>query len=210
MGWEALLRPVGPEPVAVYWRRRLATLSAVILAIVFLAWACGGSSSPKKTGSTSPSTPHGSRGPSASSSPSRAPSSSTPACAASDLAVSADMTASSYPSGAPPQFEVTVVDNGGSPCTLDLGPSGVVVTVTSGQVRNWSNADCGPKTSDLVVLSPGSSKKTTVSWDRHRSDPECKSTVTSVLAAPGTYVAAVTVLGKTAAFPAGGNVFTLK
>jgi hypothetical protein len=209
MGWEALLRPVGPLPVLVYWWRRAVALSALILFIVLFAWACGGSSTKKPPARTTGGGPQATRSATPSHSASAAPTGSTPACAGADLAVSADMTASTYPGGAPPQVEVTVVDNGSAACTLDLGANAVVVTVTSGQVRNWSNADCGTKTPNLVVLSPGTSKKTTIAWDRHRSDPECKSTVTSLLASPGTYVAAVTVLGKTAAFPSGGNVFTL-
>jgi hypothetical protein len=120
------------------------------------------------------------------------------------------MSASSYPSGAPPIVDVTVVDNGGSACTLDLSAKAVVVTVTSGPARIWSNADCGTPSPNVVVLQPGASQKTTVSWDRHRSDAQCTSSTSALLGEPGTYVAAVTVLGKAAAFSPGGSVFTLR
>lgn len=210
MGWEVLLRPVGPEPVAVYWRRRLASISAVIIVIVLLSYSCGGG---KKAGGGAPTHPSSSVRPSAgasSSSHASTPSGSTPACAGTDLAVTADMTASSYPAGAPPEIDVTVVDNGGAACTLDLGPAGVVAVITSGPARVWSNADCGTKTANVVVLQPGVSKQASVSWNRFRSDPECKANVLATKGDAGTYVvSSVTVAGKAAAFPTGGNVFTL-
>ncbi|HVU74699.1 MAG TPA: hypothetical protein VHE83_17180 [Mycobacteriales bacterium] len=215
MGWDVLLRPVGPEPAAVYWRRRFAAISAVILVIVLFAYACGGGGGkhgPSGTGSHG--SPSSSVSPSAAHATSRASTGSTgstPACAPSDLTVSADMSASSYPDGAPPVIDVTVVDSGSAACTLDLGPAGIVAVITSGPARVWSNADCGTKTPDVVVLQPNQSKQTTITWNRFRSDPECKANVLATKADAGTYVVtSVTVLGKVAAFPNGGNVFLLK
>jgi hypothetical protein len=215
MRWEALLRPVGPEPPSVYWWRRGGVLAAVFVFVLLIAYACSGSSpAPKKgsparasssSGASSSTTPSASSGASASTV-------SAGACDPAHLLISAAMSVRSYAVGASPTIDLAVGTNGTTPCSADLQPAVLTVLITSGPARIWSNADCAHPAPQPVVLRPGVAHNVSIVWDRTRSQPQCPSAVTSLRAQPGTYVASVTFSGKTIdnAFAAGGSVFSLR
>ncbi|MFL6139883.1 MAG: DUF4232 domain-containing protein [Frankiaceae bacterium] len=215
----ALLRPVGPLPVATYWRRRLVLLGAVVVLAVLLGSLTGGGGG-RAGASTSGSTAHRSAaarptapahraatrpapgaGVTASDAPVRLP---IRACTARQvrLAVSTDHTA--YPAGAEPRFVLAVTGAGTGPCTLDVGPGSRSFLVRSGADRIWSSADCAAAAHRVVTLRPHQRVAYSIAWSRHRSAPGCPSTAT-VAALPGTY----RVIAKVGRFSSGQSVFTL-
>jgi hypothetical protein len=95
-----------------------------------------------------------------------------------------------YPTGARPNFVLTLVNTGPVMCTADVGPRTMEIRITSGRDRVWSTADCvsGPGV-EVQRLERGVPYVRTLDWDRRRSAADCAAKRAEAL--PGTYVALV-------------------
>jgi cytoskeletal protein RodZ len=128
-----------------------------------------GSSTPSaaSTPSATPSaTPSGKPASTPSSTPAAAP------CHEGDIAVEALTDKESYASGQNPLLSIKLTNNGATACTLNVGTSSQVFTITSGSDTWWRSTDCQTEPSDMIVsLAAGQSVKSAVplTWDRTRS-----------------------------------------
>ncbi|WP_311258452.1 hypothetical protein [Microbacterium sp. WCS2018Hpa-9] len=176
---------------AVYRRRRLVTLVAVILlvAVVGVAvwllvarpWANAAEATPSPSASASESS---SPDPTAGESPaaeSPAPESSaeeTPgivACEAKDVEVAAVTDADTYDPGVMPQLSISLTNRGSTDCAIDVGSTTQRLTVSSGSDVWWTSTDCQENPSSMVAtLTAGATvtSKVPVVWDRTRSSVE--------------------------------------
>jgi hypothetical protein len=71
-----------------------------------------------------------------------------------------------------PQFSITLTNQGSTDCSLNVGTSAQVFTVTSGSDTWWRSTDCQSEPSDMVVtLTAGQTvtSATPLTWDRTRS-----------------------------------------
>jgi hypothetical protein len=184
------LQPLGPLPASTYWRRRVLLLAGLLLLVLVLAKACGGSAG-KETLSAPGSSPSPSVGTSAQPSPSAtaSPKSPSPAplqtCRDTVLQVSAESDAESYPTGGAPRFRLTVRNVGSVSCRRALGPDAVELRVFSGEDRIWSSDDCNEaKGQGVLTLKPGEAQALTVRWPGKRTKPGCD---VGEGAQPGTY-----------------------
>jgi hypothetical protein len=82
---------------------------------------------------------------------------------------------------------VTVTNTGQAPCVV-VFDSRFVLRVVSGSDEIWSTADCAAwGATGSQTVQPGATASWKTSWDRHRSQKECKVVPTTLKA--GTYVA---------------------
>ncbi len=94
------------------------------------------------------------------------------ACTAGDVTVDAVTDQSTYPSGQNPQLSIRLTNHGTADCTMNVGTTTQVLTVTSGSDTWWRSTDCQTEPSDMIVLiSAGQtvSSAAPVEWDRTRS-----------------------------------------
>lgn len=174
---------------AVYRRRRLVVFGTLILLLAAIglgAWlmiaqpwagaSTGGSPSSSPT-STAPASPSTSSSPSTSPSPSPS-TEQTPAivaCAAKDVEVEAVTDSDSYASGALPKLSISLTNTSTTDCTIDVGSTTQVFTVSSGTDVWWRSTDCQENPSSMIVtLTAGTTvtSKEPVVWDRTRSSVE--------------------------------------
>lgn len=93
-------------------------------------------------------------------------------CVASDILVEAVTDAETYAAGQYPQLSIRLTNEGDASCTLNVGTTTQVFTVTSGSDVWWRSTDCQTEPSDMVVtLAAGQSvaSATPLVWDRTRS-----------------------------------------
>lgn len=171
---------------AVYRRRRivvfglLIVLTLALVAGVWLAiaqpWSDAGarpspppSQAPSRDATEPAATPPGSPSPE----PTIQENASAVPCQAGDVAVEAVTDADTYPAGALPQLSISLENSGATDCTIDVGSSTQVFTVSSGSDTWWRSTDCQESPSSMVVtLAAGQTvtSATPVQWDRTRSD----------------------------------------
>ena len=111
-------------------------------------------------------------GATAPSSPSPAPSGTAKPCATDDLEVKAVTDKTSYASGQEPKLSIELTNTGSSACTLNVGTSAQVFTITSGSDTWWTSTDCQTQPSDMVVVLQAKQKVSSsqpIRWDRTRS-----------------------------------------
>lgn len=181
----SVVRPVGDQPPAVYWRRRLLIAGVLLVVAFFLFRACSGddavpvaepSPSPTTTAavSTSPS-PSASAKPTASPSPKPA-ASAVASCDPADLRVTATVADEQYPVGGPVPIRFVVKTSTDSECLRDVGAAANTVTVTSEGRRIWSSDDCTPGGDpDVRRISASKPFAVTVTWQGDVSRPGCES-----------------------------------
>ncbi len=101
--------------------------------------------------------------------------SSTPAaepCLPRDVKVEAVTDQETYASGQNPQLSIRLTNDGTTDCTLNVGTSAQVFTITSGSDTWWRSTDCQSEPSDMVVLLTAGqtvSSAAPLVWDRTRS-----------------------------------------
>lgn len=84
--------------------------------------------------------------------------------------------------GKPTTFDITIENTSEGACSLDIGKSSLVVTVTSGDDTVWKSDHCVVDApSNLYVFGPGVSSTISVGWNGQRSTADCQ----SGLAVPG-------------------------
>lgn len=171
---------------AVYRRRRLALLCLAILVVALIgvsAWLL--IAKPWVNTTKDPATPAPTSSETAASSaqptdsPSAAPTGEeTPgivACEAKNVAIEAVTDAETYAAGVLPQLSIRLTNTGSTDCTIDVGSSTQVFTVSSGDDIWWRSTDCQQNSSSMIAtLAAGATveSKTPVTWDRTRSAVE--------------------------------------
>lgn len=172
------------QSAAVYRRRRIVLLSAfiVFLAVIGVSiWLLIARPWSAVTEAPETQQPTASPAPTASSSegPSPEPTADeTPgvvACEAADVRVEALTDADTYQAGVLPQLSIRLTNTGASDCTIDVGSSTQVFTVSSGDDVWWRSTDCQQNPSSMIAtLAAGATveSKTPVAWDRTRSSVE--------------------------------------
>lgn len=171
---------------AVYRRRRLAALLGLILVLAIIGtavwllvarpWAATGGEDPGPAPTSSATgTPTPSGSPSPSPSPSADATPAVVACEAKDVEVKAVTDAESYAAGVSPKLSISLTNKGDQDCTIDVGSSMQVFTVSSGSDVWWRSTDCQENPSSMIAtLTAGSTvvSKEPVVWDRTRSSVE--------------------------------------
>src|SRR5882757_9289352 len=128
-----MLRPIGSLSPAVYWRRRLLFVGAVLLTVltVYVVFVSGDDKKKPAGAQTSGPTP--------------AKRTSTPAavpCVPSVLSIAAQTQAKRYQVGQQPELEIQVTNTGQAPCVANLSDSQIELLVYNGESRVWGSHDC--------------------------------------------------------------------
>ncbi|UCR88521.1 hypothetical protein [Mycetocola spongiae] len=158
-------------PKKVYARRRLTVLLvlvAVVAVIALLIWQPG-SRSDKPNAKTDPLPVTSS----ATASPGAEAKNAEPACDPSAVVVSAITDKSSYAAGENPKLKLSITNTGNADCSLNVGTSKQVFTISSGSETYWRSTDCQTQPSDQTsVLKSGETVESSAAldWDRTRSD----------------------------------------
>lgn len=176
-----------PRPsAAVYRRRRLVVVIGLILLVAAIGigiwlliakpWAAA-DASPKPTSSSSetPTTTPTTDAESPSPSPSSEQTPAIVACEAKDVEVSAVTDAATYAAGVLPKLSISLTNKGTKDCTLDVGSTTQVFTISSGADVWWRSTDCQENPSSMIAtLTAGTTvtSKDPVTWDRTRSSVE--------------------------------------
>ncbi|MFO7252491.1 MAG: hypothetical protein DIU60_017240 [Actinomycetes bacterium] len=187
-----------PDP-DVYWRRRVSVLTALLIVVAAVVWACtrmsddaadagpGSAAAGPSAHTASPAAGAPSAGPSPA--PQGERRSGDARCSEEDVVVHLEGLQEVYPPGVRPRFVVMLVNTGDEPCVLDVGPRALDLRITSGSDRVWSSADCvgGDGATKLHRLERGVPFVRSISWNRHRSGKDCSAAHPEAKA--GTYVA---------------------
>jgi hypothetical protein len=199
---DGLREPAGNLPPEVYLRRRIvAGLGFVLVLVVlyFLVSSPGGSKDDKGSPATGATTA-ASDAPTVSPGATAAPDvDAARACTAADGLLTVTPTPFKVTGGALPTFNVSIKQQGSSPCLLDTTADGTNFMVWSGGESNrdiyFDTAYCETDTtitSRQMVLQPGVEESLALTWNRNRVGEGC--TLGSA-AAPGFYWAKLTVQG---------------
>jgi hypothetical protein len=187
------LHPIGPLPAAVYWRRRLVLLAALLAALFVLRACVGGGDAPRTTGAGPTPTVTRSAATKPSPTPSRSLVRTGPVtCTDAMLQLTVTSDAKTYPVGSSPRFVLRVANTSDRSCRRDLGGKPLELRVYSGEDRIWSSDDCGDTTTSSVqTIGAHSYLETTMTWPGTRSRPGC--TGDKPKAQPGTYYVRLSV-----------------
>lgn len=218
-----MFHPVGSQPPAVYWRRRLVLFAAVVILLVLFvmtikALASDGSkpaahtTPPRPTGSApAPDTSRtssttSSTAASVSTTHAAATTSTTPAasttstvapaaCAPDQLSIAAEPGKAVWNVGDQPALALQVTNSGPAPCVQDVSDSQIELRVYNGASRVWGSHDCQvePGTVKRTLL-PGAPAGFTVTWSGMSSRPNCAGTRQRV--GPGTYTLYASLAGR--------------
>ncbi len=93
-------------------------------------------------------------------------------CVARDILVEALSDADTYAGGQNPQLSIRLTNQGDADCTLNVGTTTQMFTVSSGSDVWWRSTDCQTEPSDMIAtIAAGQtvSSATPVVWDRTRS-----------------------------------------
>lgn len=203
--------PVGSQSSRVYWRRRALVISVLLLVVIVIALFAahaGAGSSAAPVASSTPSTPvaaapaatptvaapvsgaSGTATPAPTSTAGAGSASSGSTCAASDITLKPIVDKSSYTSLEQPKVSMSITNTSSSACTIDLGSSQQILTITSGSETYWSSKDCQVNgTHQDVKMTAGQTLTTpAITWDRTRSSTTtCSTTRSSVPAGGASY-----------------------
>jgi hypothetical protein len=202
--------PVGSQPSRVYWRRRAVVIGALVLVLVVIVLiavrpGAGSEASPAPTPTTSSpvaaDAPHSSADATPAATPTATPtpvatSTANGTCTASQITLKPVTDRTTYTSLQQPQISMSITNNSATTCTMDLGSSQQVLTITSGPETYWTSKDCQVNgTHQNVKLTAGQTLTTpAIAWDRTRSSTStCDSTRTSVPAGGASYHLSVSV-----------------
>src|SRR4051794_17097091 len=128
--------PAGPQPSSVYWRRRIVVLLgliALIAVIVLIVVRPGAEAAPAAPATPTPTASAPAPEPSAvPSTPPAAADGAVAPCAPGQVQVTAVVDKETYAEGEKPQLSWTISNVGAAPCSLDVGKTAQVFTITSG------------------------------------------------------------------------------
>ena len=154
----------------------VAAIGIGVWLLIAKPWAAA-DASPKPTSSSSetPTSPPTTDGESPSPSPSAEQTPAIVACEAKDVEVSAVTDAETYAAGVLPKLSISLTNKGTKDCTLDVGSTTQVFTISSGADVWWRSTDCQENPSSMIAtLTAGTTvtSKDPVTWDRTRSSVE--------------------------------------
>jgi hypothetical protein len=179
--------PVGPQPAAVYWRRRLVVLLglvAVVVIIVLIVVRPGTENAGQQTPSPQPTA------------------SNTPvvvdeggACNPAVIQIEPVTDQSSYGADEEPQLSMSITNTGSVACVFEIPVDGQVFSIVSGSDPIWTSTDCLTTEATEVMLEPNTPLGSApFGWDRTRSSPDtCDSSLPEVIAGGATYRLSVAV-----------------
>jgi hypothetical protein len=177
---------MSPRPsAAVYRRRRLVALVALVLVVAVIAagvWALiarpwESTPAPQESQTSEPAASD-SAAPTDQPTEGQTPTpteSETPgiaACQAADIQVDAVTDADSYAADQMPELAISLTNNGAADCTINVGTSTQQFVITSGDDVWWRSTDCQENPSDMIVtLAAGQTVPSSapLTWDRTRS-----------------------------------------
>lgn len=206
-------RPRRPSK-AVYRRRRLVVLLGflAIVAVIALVIFRPGSSSGQEEEPAASGTPSASAStpaspteapPGVTPSPSASAQEGDPECTAETVTVEAHTDKSTYQAGESPKLSLSLTNTGDVACTIDVGTSQQVFTVTSGQDTYWTSTDCQVEpTNAIMLLEPQKTitSNPAITWDRTRSAADtCDDERPGVPAGGASYHLSTSVAGIVAA-----------
>ncbi|PRA80340.1 hypothetical protein [Microbacterium sp. MYb66] len=171
---------------AVYRRRRLVVIVLLVLFVAAIGiavwlliarpWAAAETATPPPaTSSATPTTAPTAGTESPSPDPSAEATPAIVACEAKDIEVSAVTDAETYAAGVLPKLSISLTNKGTEDCTIDVGSTTQVFTVSSGADVWWRSTDCQENPSSMIAtLTAGTTvtSKDPVTWDRTRSSVE--------------------------------------
>ncbi|WP_426170650.1 hypothetical protein [Microbacterium sp. DWRC1-3] len=173
---------------AVYRRRRLAVIGGLVLAVAAIGigswlliarpWTAADTASPAPATpsmSPSPSADPSAGGESPAPEPSAAQTPAIVACEAADIEVTAVTDSDTYAAGVLPKLSISLTNKGAKDCTIDVGSTTQVFTISSGADVWWRSTDCQENPSSMIAtLTAGTTvtSKDPVTWDRTRSSVE--------------------------------------
>ncbi|MDR0594283.1 MAG: hypothetical protein LBG60_13755 [Bifidobacteriaceae bacterium] len=179
-----LIHPVGPEPAAVYWRRRAGVLVGVLVVVIVLvmiikALASGDSDKPPAPKSSPPAS-----SPSASASADQAAAA---ACTAKDLTgaklapdgsdILLTKSQDSYAEGQTVIFSAKVKNTSDKDCSLHNNARNIVLHVVSNEDRIFDSADCAADTpadsGEVITIKADQTADIPIAWDPVRSQQGC-------------------------------------
>ncbi|MBC7519106.1 MAG: hypothetical protein H7248_09570 [Microbacteriaceae bacterium] len=194
----SIRNPVGPQSSKVYWRRRLlAMIVLVVLLIVVISVFAQlrGSKGDAKGGvagaSANPSPAASVPAPA----PTVAPVAGAP-CVPNAVKLDPVTDKVSYAAGENPKLSFTITNLGTLSCTLNVGTTQQVFTITSGSDVYWSSKDCqtGAVDAPLLIQPNVPQTSTPIAWARERSSVStCKDSRAAVPAKGATYNLNVTL-----------------
>jgi hypothetical protein len=158
--------PVGPQPPAVYWKRRaivLIGLVAVIVIILLIVFRPqGGTPTPTNTSTTPPATS------------STEEDAEVAACTPDQVSLEAITDKGGYNAGEDVMVSMTITNIGAAACTINAGTDAQEYIIASGSEQYWSSRDCQADAAPTeVTLEPGVAKSTNpFAWDRTRSSAD--------------------------------------
>jgi hypothetical protein len=120
-----------------------------------------------------------------------------PNCTSGTVALTLTTDLNQYPVGQYPKFTLRAANSGAADCKLDVGAVSAVLDVTKDPDNShvWASDDCPASKSPYLIKVPAHSAATyTVPWNGRTSSPNCASPK-GAQAAPGNYLAQVTVPG---------------
>ena len=179
--------PAGPQPSSVYWRRRIVVLLgliALLVVIVLIVVRPGAEAAPAAPATPTPtasaprpsaSSPAATPAPTATDSPAAK---AVAACGPGQVQVAPVTDKQTYGAGEQPLLSMAISNVGSAPCSLNVGTSQMVFTVTSGSDTIWTSTDCQSNPADAsYTLPPASSgvapaTVTPIPWQRQRSSPD--------------------------------------
>ncbi len=172
--------PVGPQSPKVYWRRRLfvglGILAVIVIVILIIVRPGSGAPKTAATAATQPSA-------SASTTTSAGA-----ACLDANLTLVAVTDKATYAAADKPQISMKLTNTGTSSCTVNMGSTKQVLTITSGSETIWTSTDCqtAPVDSPQVIKAGASISTPAIPWNRTRSSKTtCSSTTLPQVTAGG-------------------------
>ncbi|HWH01891.1 MAG TPA: hypothetical protein VNV66_21835 [Pilimelia sp.] len=207
---------VGPLPAAVYWRRRAIVLGVLLVALITLYSACGGSSdagrspgaatptpdtaspeptrsllTPESGGPSPAATEEPDPGPTATASvaapPPAPPPAPTGACTDAEIVITPVPAKTSVRAGTPMDLRLKIQNSSPRTCSRDVGAEYQELRLVRGAETTWSSDHCGSsRASDVRSFAPGGVREYMVTWNG-RSSSKCANGQAAAPVAAGEY-----------------------
>ncbi|MEP6853525.1 MAG: hypothetical protein ABJA87_12845 [bacterium] len=202
-----MFQPVGSQPPAVYWRRRLVVVVLPLVLVVLLLWALLGRGGDSRQSANASATSRSPTAPVPTSSAPRTTASRTKvgrsstsasavkACTLGDLQIQPATGKNAFAVNSRPDLYLVVTNVAAKPCRYDLADKQIELRIFTGDVRVWGSHDCqvAPGT-DVATLPSRKAVRRGIVWSGQTSVPGC--TGTRLVAQAGTYTLYAQLSGK--------------
>lgn len=210
MARQNLVRPGGPLPASVYWRRRIIVLGGALVLVLLIGRLLIGSSDGKSDGEEAAKQTSGEQQSSAPVDESSAPVSEPTTgptktkktkvplpepegdCSPDDIVISTDL--SQVTGGDEIKLPLTLTTESSPACIWEVSADTMTLTITSGSDEIWTSQECGKAVGKReVVVRAETETEIDVVWSGRRSDDDCSRSTEWAL--PGWYHLEVAALG---------------